>query len=354
VRRFAFVWLVVLTVVARASAAWGAPSERVALGGSGPDAQLTRQLRVELAGLGFEVVMIDDLGKVDLNAEVLRLTRDEDLLAVIRASADGSRLEVWAADPESGIYVTRGIDLVRSGGSSRIVALRAVELLRAGLREIEARRQLARLPPPALPLPAERAPTPNGPPPGPALSPIDLPRRPTPPAPRYVLSASAGLIGGAGSVADSVTASAAFEVWPLSDWGITARAFVPLDSPTVSNDKGSTSVGVYLGAVALAFRLRPGQAKWQLQAEAGGGGAMLRMEGTARAGLVGTSDVATSPTAYGALGLAYDLTPDVAITAGGMCGVLFPRITIAFAKVPVAHWGAFYGAGTLGAALRFR
>jgi hypothetical protein len=100
--------------------------------------------------------------------------------------------------------------------------------------------------------------------------------------------------------------------------------------------------------------LRPGQAKWQLQAEAGGGGAMLRMEGTARAGLVGTSDVATSPTAYGALGLAYDLTPDVAITAGGMCGVLFPRITIAFAKVPVAHWGAFYGAGTLGAALRFR
>src|SRR5256885_5183140 len=124
-----------MLIVAHAALARAAAPERVALGGSGPDAQLTRQLRVELAALGFEVVMIDDLARVDLGSEIAKLTRDDDLLAVIRTSADGSRLEVWAADAESGIFVTRGIDLSRSGGSPRIIALRAVELLRAGLRE---------------------------------------------------------------------------------------------------------------------------------------------------------------------------------------------------------------------------
>src|SRR3954465_5937038 len=65
VGRSFWVGIVVLAfVVIHASPAWAAPAERVALGGSGPDAQLTRQLRVELAALGFEVVMIDDLGKI--------------------------------------------------------------------------------------------------------------------------------------------------------------------------------------------------------------------------------------------------------------------------------------------------
>jgi hypothetical protein len=353
VRRVRVVWLVVCIALVRFSAAWAAPSERVALGGSGPDAQLTRQLRVELAALGFEVVMMDDLGKVDLSAEVLKLTRDEDLLAVIRASSDGSRLEVWAADAESGIYVTRGIDLVRSGGSPRIIALRAVELLRAGLREIEARRQLARLPPPSLPPAPERPPVPMAPPPASPMP--DVSRHSASSAARYVIGASAGAILSGGGVPKVFTVSPNLELWPLSDWGVVVRGFVPLETATVSNDKGRSSVSTYLGAIGVAFRLRPSQAKWQLQAEAGGGGAMLRVEGAApRPGLVGTTDVATSPTAYASLALAYDVTPDIAITGGAMVGSLFPRVTIEFARQPVAHWGAFYGAGLLGASLRFR
>ena len=81
---------------------------------------------------------------------------------------------------------------------------------------------------------------------------------------------------------------------------------------------------------------------------------MLRMEGEARAGFVGTTDAATSPTAYGSLGLSYEIAPDVAIAAGVFLGTLFPRATIAFAKTPVAHWGAPYGAGAIGVAFRFR
>src|SRR5258705_13063119 len=93
VHRFFWVSVVVFFVVARASLAWAAPTGRVALGGSGPDPQLTRQLRVELAALGFEVVTIEDLGKGGLSAEALKLTRDEDLLAGIRASSHGPRPE---------------------------------------------------------------------------------------------------------------------------------------------------------------------------------------------------------------------------------------------------------------------
>jgi hypothetical protein len=324
----------------------------VALGGSG-DAQLTRQLRVELAALGFEVVMMEDLGKVDLSAEVLKLTREEDLLAIIRASSDGSRLEVWAADAEAGIYVTRGIDLVRSGGSARIIALRAVELLRAGLREIEARRQLARLPPPSLPPAPERPPVPLTPPPAASPTP-DVFRHPAGAPARFVIAGAAGALLGGGGVPKVFTVSPDLEFWPTSDWGIVARGFLPLETASVSNDKGRASVSEYLGGIGLAYRLRPAQAKWQVQAEAGGGGAMLRTEGAPRAGLVGTTDTATSPTAYGSVALSYDVTPDVAIMGGALFGSLFPRVTIAFAGQPAAHWGAFYGAGLLGAALRFR
>jgi hypothetical protein len=352
VLRVRFFWLVVLFVVGPASSAWAAPSERVALGGSGADAQLTRQLRVELAAIGFEVVTMDDLGKVDLSAEVLKLTRDEDLLAVIRASSDGSRLEVWVADVDAGVYVTRGIDLVRSGGSPRIIALRAVELLRAGLREIEARRQLARLPPPPLPPAPERPPAPLTPPPP---SPVpDAPRHVGPTFARWGVGASGGVIASGGGVAKAFTVSPNLEFWPTADWGVVARGFLPLESATVSNDKGQASVSAYVGGVGVAFRLRPALAKWQVQAEAGGGGAMLRMQGTARAGLVGTTDVATSPTAYASVAFAYDVTPDLAITVGALLGSLFPRVTIAFAGQPAAHWGAPYGAGLLGAAFRFR
>jgi hypothetical protein len=354
VHRSLWVGLVLLLAVVHASRAWAAPAERVALGGSGPDAQLTRQLRVELAALGFEVVMIDDLGKVDLSAEVLKLTRDEDLLAVIRASSDGSRLEVWAADAEAGIYVTRGIDLARSGGSPRIIALRAVELLRAGLREIEARRQLAKLPPPSLPPAPERPPVPLAPPPSTTSTPPDAARRPPIPAARYALGASVGMLASAGGVPNTLTVTPSAEIWITSDWGLVARGFLPLQRSSVSTAKGSTDVGVFLGMAGVAYRLRPPPGKWQFQVEAGGGGALLRTEGAARANFVGTTDVATSPTAYASLGFSYEIVPDVAIGAAFFLGATFPRTTIAFAKEPVAHWGAPYGAGAIGAAFRFR
>jgi hypothetical protein len=353
VHRSLWVGLVVLFAVVHASRARAAPAERVALGGSGPDAQLTRQLRVELAALGFEVVMIDDLGKVDLSAEVLKLTRDEDLLAVIRASSDGSRLEVWAADAEAGIYVTRGIDLVRSGGSPRIIALRAVELLRAGLREIEARRQLAKLPPPSLPPAPERPPVPLAPPPAPTTT-SDVARRPAMPAARYALGASAGMLASAGGVPNTITVAPSAEIWITSDWGLVARGFLPLQSSSVSTAKGSADVGVFLGMAGVAYRLRPPPGKWQFQVEAGGGGALLRTEGSARANLVGTTDVATSPTAYASLGLSYEIVPEIALAAAFFVGATFPRATIEFAKEPVAHWGAPYGAGAIGAEFRFR
>jgi hypothetical protein len=343
-----------MLIVAHAAVARAAAPERVALGGSGPDAQLTRQLRVELAALGFEVVMIDDLGRVDLSSEILKLTRDDDLLAVIRTSADGSRLEVWAADPEAGIFVTRGIDLVRSGGSPRIIALRAVELLRAGLREIDARRQLARLPPPPLPPAPERPPTPIAPPPAsPAPSP-DVARRPSTLPARYAFGGGGALVASAGGVGTAFGVAPTVEIWPMIEWGIVARGFLPLDEPSVSNDRGSASVGVFLAGVGAAYRWRPFQAKWQLSAEAGGGGAFLRMKGTPRGStLLGATDVATSPTAYASIGFAYDVAPDFALTAGATAGALFPRITVAFAKQPVAHWGGFYGVGIVGAAIRF-
>jgi hypothetical protein len=341
-------WVVFALVAAFAAA--GSAADRVALGGSGPDPQLTRQLRVELGALGFEVVTLDEIGRMDLTAEILRLTRDDDLLAVIRMSPDGSRLEVWAADAESGIYVTRGIDLVRAGGQPRIVALRAVELLRAGLREIDARRQLARLPPP-MPSTPEHAPLP-------ALAPDVLPS-PSPDSARrtnerFAFGVGLGAVASGGGVGSAFVASPSVEVWLAPEWGVGAVGFASLDERTISNDQGSSSVRAFLGGVGPALRYRLPQTRWHLQAVVAAGGAVIPTTGSASGQAVAKTDVATSPTALASVALAYDVVPELAITAAVMGGSLFPRATIQFAGQPVAHWGPLYGAGVLGAAVQFR
>src|SRR5205807_102277 len=148
-------------------------------------------------------------------------------------------------------------------------------------------------------------------------------------------------------------ASPTIEVWPIPDWGISAIALLPLEQPTVANDKGSASVGIFLGGLGPTFRLRFPQARWQLSAGIGAGGAVLRIRGAARAPLVSATDVATSPTAYGTISVGVDVATDVLATASLMFGALVPRATIEFAGQPVAHWGGFYGSGTIGIALRF-
>jgi len=342
-----FAWLVFALIAVRMPSAFAA--ERVALGGSGPDPQLARQLRVELGALGFDVVTLDEVGRTDLTAEILKLTRDDDLLAVIRVSPDGSRLEVWAADAESGIYVTRGIDLVRAGGQPRIIALRAVELLRAGLREIDARRQLARLPPPA-PAAPERVPQP-----APAADVVPPPslvgRRGNE---RFAFGAGLGAVASGGGIGPAFVAAPSIELWPTSDWGVVAIGLATLDPRTVSNERGSSSVRVFLGGIGPAFRYHFPDTRWHLQAMVAAGGAVVPTTGSARGSSVAKTDVATTPTAVASVSIAYDVVPDLAINAALLGGALFPRATIQFAGQPVAHWGPLYGAGTLGASLQFR
>jgi hypothetical protein len=350
VRRIRFAWLVFALIAFRVALV-SAAAERVALGGSGSDPQLTRQLRVELGALGFDVVTMDELGRIDLTSEILKLTRDDDLLAIIRVSPDVSRLEVWAADPESGIYVTRGIDLARAGGQPRIIALRAVELLRAGLREIDARRQLARLPPPALPPAPERPPAPSAPPPDASPSPPDTTRR----APsRLSVGAGLGAVASAGGVGTALVAASSIELGLTSNWGAGALGFLSLDQRTVSNDRGSSSVRVFLGGLGPLLRYGIPATRWQLKAAIAVGGAALPTTGSAQGQLVAKTDVATSPTAFASVALGYEVVPDLALTGAILAGALFPRATIQFGGEPVAHWGPLYGAGLVGAALQFR
>jgi len=328
-------------------ATWAlAANPRVAV--EAPESPLTRQLRVELATLGFEVVALEHLSELDLGTNILKLAREDDITAVIRTSQEGRRLEVWVADVEIGSFVTRGVDATQ--GSPRILAIRAVELLRAGLREIETRRQLARMPPPP-----ERKTAP------PPLTPDILPPVPAPPPPaRLELGLGAGVVASPGGVGKTFALVPSVNVWPLDDWGVSLFALVPLETPRFQTSDGSASVAVFLGGVGPSFRLRAPQAKFQFQAAAGGGVSVLRVTGTPRAplegqtDLVGQTDSATSLMAYASVALRYEIVPALSVGAMVLGGALLPRAEIRFARHTVANWGSVYGLGMFGLTVRVK
>ncbi len=330
-------------------ASWAsAANSRVAV--EAPETPLTKQLRVELAALGFEVVDLEHLSELDLGTNILKLAREDDITAVIRTAQDGRRLEVWVADVEINAFVTRGVDA--SQGSPRILAIRAIELLRAGLREIETRRQLARTPPPP-----ERK---SAPPP---LPPDILPPVPAPTLlPKVELCLGAGVVASPGGVDKNFALVPAVRVWPFDDWGVSIFALVSLEAPRVVTRDGSASVTVFLGGIGPAFRLRPPHTKFQFDASLGGGASLLRVNGSpapsapveGQTSLVGQTDYATSPMLYASAALRYDFVPEVGVGATVLGGALVPRAQIRFANHTVANWGGLYGVGMLGLTVKIR
>src|SRR5439155_6724172 len=109
------------------------------------------------------------------------------------------------------------------------------------------------------------------------------------------------------------------ELGLTSNWGAGALGFLSLDERTVSGDRGSSSVRVFLGGLGPLFRygIAP---RWQLKAAVAVGGAAIPTTGSARGQLVAKTDVATSPTAFASVALGYEVVPDLALTGAILAG----------------------------------
>jgi hypothetical protein len=112
------------------------------------------RLKSELEAAGFEVDVIEAPENLDASAQVSSLAVDPSALAaftIVRAGK-GPDAEIWVGDRLTGKIVVRRIAVEATKGSSpTLLAIRAVELLRASLLEATVETESSRATAPAVP-----------------------------------------------------------------------------------------------------------------------------------------------------------------------------------------------------------
>jgi hypothetical protein len=132
-------WLPLLFLLAAASVGWAADEPpRVALIEDPADATILPRLRAELVGLGLDVRAVAKKEDEALPHDLIEAARSMNAVAAFRVVVVGDRADVWIADRVTGKVVLR--EMLPRGAEidGRVVALRAVELLRVSLMELDA------------------------------------------------------------------------------------------------------------------------------------------------------------------------------------------------------------------------
>ncbi|MFT3764523.1 MAG: hypothetical protein QM820_03245 [Minicystis sp.] len=263
-------------------------------------------------------------------------------------------LELSIVDRITGKTVLREVD--GDGGHDETVALRAVELLRASLMEIDAPhpsrgeaaappeiRTIVSLPPPApAPAPAPAFPA------SPAAS-FAPPLPPAaPPSPIVTIGFGPAILGSPGGLSplSALEVDARFRIGTRVAAGITA--IVPLGTATNEGLEGSARTRVALFTAEARVDLHRGA---RLVPTLGGGAlfAWLHTDGTGRPPLyVGVSSDGFTGGPFLRPGLGVTLVPKIRLRADLLAGVAVRRLHIDFAGRDVARWGVPILAGSFG------
>jgi hypothetical protein len=113
------------------------------------DVVILPRLRAELAGLGLDVKSVPRKDDERLPHDLIEAARSTSAMAAFRVVIDGERADVWIADRVTGKVVLREMLPRGTVMDGRVVALRAVELFRVSLVELQApQAPQGELPPP--------------------------------------------------------------------------------------------------------------------------------------------------------------------------------------------------------------
>jgi hypothetical protein len=125
-------------------------SPRVVLIADPDETTILPRLHAELTGLGLDVRTIAKNEDEHLPRDIIKAARTTGAVAAFRIVVDGDRADVWIADRVTGKVVLR--EMLPRGAKidGRVVALRAVELLRASLMELDVRKTPQGEPPPPV------------------------------------------------------------------------------------------------------------------------------------------------------------------------------------------------------------
>lgn len=275
------------------------------------------RLRAELLDAGFEVIEVDR-APGDSRSEVEDAAHDTPSFATVAMSRAGSGAfaDVWVSDRVTGKTVVRRLEVGAGANATAILAIRALELLRASLLEIA----------------AERAPS------EPVISaPNDVAKWVAPALPPA--SGGALLEGGAlgvGVLALHGLRGIGLALGPTVGFSygngrFFGRATIagPAVGPELTASVGRATIRQALAALAVGWGLEPKPVG--IQAWVGAGGFELHIDGSASAPYRGVSGGVLSLLVAAGLGGLARIAPRVALTADLAALFLTPQPIVVLA-----------------------
>ncbi len=291
-------------------------------------ADVVARLQDELAALGLDVDVVAWDGLPPWR--VLRdLARAREATVAIAVAPQLSEIEIWIVDRATGKATVRSV-AVPAGDpdeSARIGALRAVELLRVSLRELE-----AGPPPPEAEVGAPPEVAVVAAPPGEALDAAVEPAR-------WWLGVGAGMLWARGGTKAVASLAAGLRWLPLEFLSVAVTASLPVSAARVSAAEGETTIRPWWAFVEVRWLPLEGRGWFQPDAGLGLGVTVLTMEGTARDPFVGTTDEIAAFEWHGVVGLELRPVNWLGVRLDTCLGMTIPEIGVSFAGRRVAHWG---------------
>jgi len=288
--------------------------------------EATTRLRAELLDAGFEVVEVDR-APGDPRSEVEDAAPGASTFATVAMSraANGAFADVWISDHVTGKTVVRRLEVGAGPNTTAVLAIRALELLRASLLEIAARAAPSE-PPISAPTDVVKW-----------ITPV-LPAAPESPFLQgNALDLGALALHGLSGIGLAVGPAVSYRRG-AGPWFFRVTLAAPLAGPALSTAAGSATVRQELAALAFGWASDPrplGVSVW-----IGAGGFDLHTSGSASPPYRGLSgDVPSFLWSAGIGGLAR-LGPRIALTADLMVVFLDPEPMVVIAGRDAGSAGA--------------
>jgi hypothetical protein len=289
----------------------------VLVAAAGRDAATSR-VRAELESEGWQVV------DLDARSEPLEaIAGARYAVAAIRVGSDPLTVEVWVADPATGATATDEM-LAGDRGSDAVLAVRAVEVLRARLLKVG-----IVAPQPAKPAPVVRPERPRPPPPPPPA----LPHRP------WWVSAGPSVIMSPGRLGPAAGAALSLSAAVHDRALVGLRLWVPGTAARLTEPEGETNVWLGSAVLAVGIEIFRPDAAWSSRASLGAGGLLFHYAAEADPPYHARSSTLLTGVAAAAWDLGYRLDPRLGIRLEPSVGIAFPRPVVRVVGRTATSWG---------------
>ncbi|HSQ64099.1 MAG TPA: hypothetical protein VLM85_12825 [Polyangiaceae bacterium] len=308
-----------MLVLAPARARADEPTLVVVLVEPGSDT-LAERVEAELRALGFDV---QTTSPTNSGAGVMEdAARAAHAAAAIRIVRSDQKAQVWVADRVTGKTLLRELEVARGEDPDGVLAVRAVELLRASLLEVEA----------SHPSRGEVKESP-------VVRRIVATSRSAPEPPRSTLALAVGL---GPQVMPSLSPSLHALVgmaWMPSRFGLEATFLLPLVASEVCASEGCARLTTGLLGGGMRVALTSDVARVHPELGLGFAGAFVHAEGSPVPPYLASSSNALVAAAYARAGLSVSLSRHFRLGIDAWIGAALPPTPVRFSGRQVALWG---------------